>query len=86
MKITTVSAKKIQLFDDIYILAVPDEKEFYTFWICHRYMSATLRIFGTLAAKAPDEETLLYLAVEGWNEYREEYLAMLEEEYNADID
>lgn len=84
MKITTVSAKKIQLFDDIYILAVPDEKEFYTFWICHRYMSATLRIFGTLAAKAPDEETLLYLAVEGWNEYREEYLAMLEEEYNAE--
>lgn len=84
MKITTVSAKKIQLFDDIYILAVPDEKEFYTFWICHRYMSATLRMFGTLAAKAPDEETLMYLAVEGWNEYREEYLKMLQCEYDAE--
>lgn len=83
MKITTVSAKKIHLFPngEIYVLAVPDERQFYDFWIMHEKMQSALHMFGSLRAQAPDDETLTYLAVEGWNEYRKEYLDMLESEY-----
>lgn len=85
MKITTVSAKKIELFPngDVYVLAVPDEKQFFDFWLMHDKMQSALHMFGTLRAQAPDDETLEYLAVSGWNEYREKYLAMLGQEYTA---
>jgi len=86
MTISTVLSKRINLFPDgdIYVLAVPHDGEFYSFYLMHNKMQSVLKMFGSLAAKIPDEETLLCLAVEGWNEYREEYLAMLENEYNAE--
>lgn len=83
MTITTVLSKRINLFPDgeIYVLAVPHDNDFYSFYLMHNKMQSVLKMFGSLAAKIPDEETLLYLAVEGWNEYREEYLQMLSDEY-----
>ena len=83
MTISTILTKRINLFSDgdIYVLAVPHDGDFYSFYLMHNKMQSVLKMFGSLAAKIPDEDTLLYLAVEGWNEYREEYLAMLESEH-----
>jgi hypothetical protein len=78
--IKDITAKRIDIAHGFYILAVPDEKLFYDFWIMHDKYESALHMFGTTRAQAPDNETLLYIAHEGWKAYREEYFDMIENE------
>ena len=83
MKITIkdINAKRLNVGDTgFYVLAIPDEKQFYDFWIMHDKHETALHMFGTTRAKAPDDATLFYIASEGWKLYAEEYLRMIERE------
>lgn len=79
--IKDITAKRLNVGETgFYILAVPDEKLFYDFWIMHDKYQAALHMFGATRAQALDDATLFYIAQEGWKAYIEEYLTMIEYE------
>lgn len=69
-----IMVKKIPVSKNMYVLCVPDEKNYYSFYVCHNKNAAVLRLFGTTAVRDPGDETLQYLAVEGWKNAKEQYL------------
>lgn len=75
--VTDITSKRINIADGFYILCVPDDQKFYDFWIMHDHHTEALHMFDTTRAQALDDETLLYIAHEGWKAYREEYLDLI---------
>lgn len=78
MKIENVTAKKIYVSEHTYILCVPyDDRAFYEFYMMHDKIPACLKMFGSTAAQCLDEETMIYLAVNGFEAHKEEYIKLV---------
>lgn len=74
MKIENIIARKITVSPHMYVLAIPDDNQFYTFYLTHSQHLATLKMFNGNAAQCLDDETLMHLAYEGFHTHKEDYL------------
>ena len=69
-----IKVKKISVSPNMYVLCVPDENNHYNFYVCHNKYPAVLKLFDTLSVIDPDDDTIQYLAVEGWRNAKDKYL------------
>lgn len=83
MNIKTISAKRVDLNSNgLHVLCIPYDNDFYQFLIRHDKYSAVLTLYGGDLAQATDDETLVYLAHMGYNEwYQNEFAMMIEDEH-----
>ena len=69
-----ITVKKIPVSENMYVLCVPDNKKYYSFYLCHDKHAATLKLFGTTSVRDPGDEMLQYIAAEGFKNAKDEYL------------
>ena len=71
---TEITVKKIDVSTNMYVLCVPDDNNYYSFYVCHKKNPAVLKLFNNTAVRDPGDDILQYLAVEGWKNSKERYL------------
>ncbi len=71
-----IAVKKIPVSPNMYVLCVPDENSYYSFYLCHNKASAVLRLYGSTAVKDPGDDVLEYLAMEGFRAAQNDYIKL----------
>ena len=73
---TEITVKKIDVSTNMYVLCVPDDNNYYSFYVCHKKNPAVLKLFNNTAVRDPGDDVLQYLAVTGWQNAKTQYMGL----------